>query len=128
MEALGIIDAIGLSTATMALDAACKAAEVRLVGVERIISVMGKIGVTVQIAGEVAAVRAAVDAGVEAGNRVGVVVASHVIPRPHDEMKKLLEKFEKNLTNTEKKQEVASEKSEKQTLKEPGTEVPQTNK
>ena len=95
--ALGLIEALGLTTAVAALDAASKAADVTLIGTEKIIGVGGGVGVNIQIAGEVAAVRAAVDAGVEAANRVGIVQSSHVIPRPHDEVDKLIDEFSKNL-------------------------------
>lgn len=95
--ALGMIEAIGLTTAVSALDAACKAADVSLVGFDKVIGVNKSISVTIHIGGEVAAVRAAVDAGVEAAERVGAVAASHVIPRPHDEVDKLMKEFKKNL-------------------------------
>ncbi|KNF07042.1 microcompartments protein [Gottschalkia purinilytica] len=95
--ALGLIEAVGLTTAITALDAASKAADVKLVGFDKVIGVEKTISVTIHIAGEVAAVRAAVDAGVEAANRIGKVVSSHVIPRPHDEIDKLMAEFEKNL-------------------------------
>lgn len=96
-KALGLIEAQGLTTAVTALDAASKAADVTLIGIEKVIGVGKGVGVTIQLAGEVAAVRAAVDAGVIAGNRVGVIIASHVMPRPHDEVDILINKFSKNL-------------------------------
>src|SRR5699024_3106086 len=102
-KALGLIESIGLATAVTALDAASKAADVTLIGYEQVIGVGGVVGITVEIAGEVAAVRAAVDAGLEAGNRVGTIVSSHVIPRPHDEIDKLIEESAKNLSKKEKK-------------------------
>ncbi len=101
--ALGLIEALGFTTAVAALDAASKAAEVTLVGTERIIGVGGMVGVNIQIAGEVAAVRAAVDSALTAANRVGIVQSSHVIPRPHDEVDKLIEKFKNNLKNNKEK-------------------------
>ena len=100
-KALGLIEAIGLTTAVAALDAASKATDVTLIGVEKNYWRRKAVGVNIQIAGEVAAVRAAVDAGVEAANRVGLVAASHVIPRPHDEVDKLIEQFSKNLNKKE---------------------------
>lgn len=108
-KALGLIETIGLTTAVAALDAASKAANVTLIGVEKIIGIEKAVGVNIQIAGEVAAVKAAVDAGVEAGNRVGVVAASRVIPRPHDEVDKLIGKFSKNLRANEENKEVKEE-------------------
>lgn len=107
-KALGLIEAIGLSTAVTALDAACKAADVTLVGVEKVIGAGKSVSVTIQVAGDVAAVRAAVDAGVAAANRVGSVLSSHVIPRPHEEVAKLVERFAKNLKE-EKVEEIIKE-------------------
>lgn len=105
-KALGIIETIGLPTAITALDAACKAADVTLVGYDKVIGVERMVSVVIHIAGEVAAVKAAVEAGAAAGNRVGRVILSHVIPRPHDEIDKLMKEFEKNLKS--KKEEIAS--------------------
>lgn len=96
-KALGLIETQGLTTAVTALDAASKAADIMLIGIEKVIGVGKGVGVTLNIAGEVAAVKAAVEAGVIAGNRVGIVISSHVIPRPHDEVDKLIEKFSRNL-------------------------------
>lgn len=116
-KALGLIEARGLATAVTALDAASKAADVVLVGVEKVIGIGGgTVGVTINIAGEVAAVQAAVEAGVEAGNRVGMVISSHVIPRPHEELDRLIEKFGKNLNKKEEaeiKKPVAKKSVEK---------------
>ena len=113
--ALGLIEAMGLATAVAALDAASKAANVTLVGMEKIIGVGGAVGVNIQIAGEVAAVQAAVEAGVTAGKKIGTIFAFHVIPRPHEEVEKLIEQFTKNLkekkeTKEVKKEEVKEEK------------------
>ena len=109
-KALGLIEALGLTTAVTALDAASKAADITLVGFEKIIGVGKAVGVNIQIAGEVAAVQAAVDAAVAAGNRVGVVFASRVIPRPHDEVDALIAKFAKNIKSEEKKKETKADK------------------
>lgn len=116
-SAIGLIEALGFPTAVTALDAASKAASVSLVGYERIIGVGGLVGVNIQIAGEVAAVQAAVDAGVDAGNRVGTIFSSHVIPRPHEDVEKLIEKFGKNLKKKEDKEETNKVKNNK-TVKE----------
>ena len=116
--ALGLIEALGLTTAVAALDAASKAADVTLIGTEKIIGVGGGVGVNIQIAGEVAAVRAAVDAGVEAANRVGIVQSSHVIPRPHDEVDKLIDEFAKNLKENKDKKENEKKEVKKEDKKE----------
>ncbi|MBL8983459.1 MAG: BMC domain-containing protein [Gemmatimonadetes bacterium] len=81
-EALGLIETRGLVGALEAADAGAKAANVRLLGAERADAGL----VTVKFLGEVAAVRAAVDAGSAAAQRVGQLVSTHVIPRPHDDL------------------------------------------
>lgn len=111
-KALGMIEALGLSTAISALDAACKAADVNLIGYDKVIGVEKSIGVTIHIAGEVAAVNAAIEAGVIAGNRVGRVVSSRTIARPHEEIEYLIKEFEKNL-----KQHEEEKKKNKETKK-----------
>jgi microcompartment protein CcmL/EutN len=78
-EALGMIECRGLVAMIEAADAAVKAANVTLVGWEKIDAGL----VTAIVRGEVGAVKAAVDAGAAAGRRVGEVVATHIIPRPH---------------------------------------------
>lgn len=106
--ALGLIEAIGLTTAITALDAASKAAEVKLVGYEKVIGAGKAVSVTIHIAGEVAAVKASVEAGVAAGSRIGTILSHHVIPRPHEEVDLLIKAFENNLKKravTEKSQE-----------------------
>ncbi|MCP9496049.1 MAG: BMC domain-containing protein [Pyrinomonadaceae bacterium MAG19_C2-C3] len=82
MEALGLVECRGLVAMIEAADAMVKAANVRLVGYEKIDAGL----VTAIVRGEVGAVKAAVDAGASAGRRVGEVVAVHVIPRPHAEV------------------------------------------
>ena len=81
-EALGMVECMGLVAMIEAADAMVKAANVRLVGWEKIDAGL----VTAIVRGDVAAVRAAVDAGAAAGRKVGVVVATHVIPQLHDEV------------------------------------------
>jgi ethanolamine utilization protein EutM len=82
MQALGMVECMGLVAMIEAADAMVKAANVQLVGYERIDAGL----VTAIVRGDVAAVRAAVDAGAAAGARVGKVVATHVIPRPHGDV------------------------------------------
>ncbi|MCA1620983.1 MAG: BMC domain-containing protein [Acidobacteria bacterium] len=82
MQALGMVECRGLVAMIEAADAMVKAADVRLVGYEKIDAGL----VTAIVRGEVGAVRAAVDAGAAAARRVGDVVATHVIPRPHAEV------------------------------------------
>ncbi|MDY0093117.1 MAG: BMC domain-containing protein [Candidatus Vecturithrix sp.] len=78
-EALGMIETRGFAAMVEAADAMMKAAKVDLVGYEKI----GGGYVAAIIRGDVAAVRAAVDAGTRAAERVGEIVSTHVIPRPH---------------------------------------------
>ncbi|MFZ5354824.1 MAG: BMC domain-containing protein [Bacillota bacterium] len=108
--ALGLIEVIGMATAVSALDAACKNADVKLVGCNKVIGAGKSISVTIQIAGQVAAVRSAVDAGVEAANKVGKVLAHHVMPRPHEELEKLIFGFN---AAVQKKQEAKAKTSDK---------------
>ncbi len=104
MAALGLIEAVGFTTAITALDAAAKAADITLVGYDKVIGAGKAITVTIHIAGEVAAVKASVEAGVIAASKVGTVLAHHVIPRPHDEVDKLIEAFKNNLKQRKTKQ------------------------
>src|ERR671913_2078050 len=82
MEALGMVECRGLVAMIEAADAMVKAANVRLVGYEKIDAGL----VTAVVRGEVGAVRAAVDAGAAAAGKVGTVVSTHIIPRPHAEV------------------------------------------
>ncbi len=84
--ALGLIETRGLVAAIEAADAMLKAANVKLLRKEKV-----KAGlVTIEIIGEVAAVKAAVDAGASAAQRVGELISVHVIPRPDEQIDKLL--------------------------------------
>ena len=85
-EALGMIETHGLVGAIEAADAMCKSANVTLIGYEKIGSGL----VTVMVRGDVGAVKASVDAGAVAAEKVGKVVSQHVIPRPHNDVEKLL--------------------------------------
>ncbi|HEY4643084.1 MAG TPA: BMC domain-containing protein [Bacteroidota bacterium] len=84
--ALGLVETRGLVCAIEAADAMVKTANVRLIGKERADAGL----ITIKIIGETAAVRAAVDAGAAAAQRVGVLVSTHVIPRPADELEQLI--------------------------------------
>ena len=85
-ESLGVIETRGLTAAIEAADAMLKAANVEIVGSEKIGS--GLVSVIIQ--GDVGAVKAATEVGAEAAGRVGELVAVHVIPRPHGDVSKLL--------------------------------------
>ncbi len=88
-EALGMIETRGLVAAIEAADAMVKAAEVVLIGTEKIGSGL----VSVMVRGDVGAVKAAVEAGGAMAGRLGELVATHVIPRPHNDVEKILPKF-----------------------------------
>jgi len=115
--ALGMIETIGLTTAITALDAASKAADVTLIGYDKVIGVGKAVSVTVHIAGEVAAVKAGVEAGVSAASRIGTVVSSHVIPRPHEEVDRLISEFAKNLKKKLETKETTTEKLDNKKVK-----------
>ena len=86
MEALGMVETRGLVAAIEAADAMVKAANVTLIGSEKIGSGL----VSVMVRGDVGAVKAAVEAGGAAAGKLGEVIALHVIPRPHMDVEKLL--------------------------------------
>ena len=88
MESLGMIETKGLIALIEASDAMLKAANVQLVGWEKVGSGL----VTVFVVGDVAAVKAAVDAGAAAASKIGEVVSVQVIPRPHEELAAVLPK------------------------------------
>ncbi len=88
-EALGMIETRGLTAAVEAADAMVKAAEVTLIGTEKIGSGL----VSVMVRGDVGAVKAAVESGTAAASRLGEINGTHVIPRPHADVEKILPKF-----------------------------------
>jgi hypothetical protein len=89
LEALGMVETRGLVAAIEAADAMVKAANVELIGTEKIGSGL----VSVMVRGDVGAVKAATEAGAAAGARLGEIVATHVIPRPHADVEKILPKI-----------------------------------
>ena len=85
-QAIGLIETRGMAALVEATDAALKAANVTYRGWKQV----GSGFVTVVVEGDVAAVKAAVDAGAAAGAKVGEVVSVDVIPRPHNDIAKVL--------------------------------------
>ncbi len=85
-EALGMIETRGLVAAIEAADAMVKAANVQLIGTEKIGSGL----VSVMVRGDVGAVKSAVEAGGAAASSLGEIIATHVIPRPHGDVEKIL--------------------------------------
>lgn len=98
-SALGMIETVGLAPAAAALDEALDTADIQFVGSEKVIGAGKCISVTIQFVGEVAAVEAAVASGREAAEKVGVVLSSHVIARPHEEVTRMLEVFKRRKAN-----------------------------
>jgi ethanolamine utilization protein EutM len=88
LEALGMIETKGLISLIEAADSMLKAANVKMIGWEKVGSGL----VTVFVTGDVAAVKAAVDAGAAAASKVGEVASVQVIPRPHEELASVLPK------------------------------------
>jgi microcompartment protein CcmL/EutN len=86
MDALGMIETHSFAALVEAADAMVKAAKVELVGYEKTSGGY----VTAVVRGDVAAVRAATEAGARAAERVGQVVAVHVIARPHSNVDRTL--------------------------------------
>lgn len=86
LEALGMVETRGLVASIEAADAMVKSANVQLIGTEKIGSGL----VSVMVRGDVGAVTAAVEAGGAAAGALGEVVATHVIPRPHSDVEKIL--------------------------------------
>ena len=85
-EALGLVETKGFVGAVEAADAMVKAANVRLIGKEKVGSGL----VTVMVRGDVGAVKAATEAGGEAARRVSELISVHVIPRPHADVEEML--------------------------------------
>ncbi|CAM3951008.1 BMC domain-containing protein [Alkalicoccus chagannorensis] len=85
-NALGMVETKGMIGSVEAADAMMKAANVELVGKQQV----GGGIVTVLVRGDVGAVKAATEAGADAAQRVGELLAVHVIPRPHQEVERIL--------------------------------------
>jgi ethanolamine utilization protein EutM len=85
-QALGMVETRGLVAAIEAADAMVKAANVTLIGTEKIGSGL----VTIMVRGDVGAVKAATETGAAAAQKLGELVAVHVIPRPHSDVEKIL--------------------------------------
>ena len=107
LEALGLIEVVGLVGAIEAADTASKAAEVKVIGYEL---TKGSGMVLVKIVGGVSAVKSAVDAACVAAERVSQIVSKHVIARPSDELDKIInveeETQEEIIDNSEEQNEV----------------------
>jgi microcompartment protein CcmL/EutN len=111
-QALGLIETKGLVAAIEVADAMLKAAKVKFLGRQKV-----KAGlVAVMIAGDVGAVKAAVDAGAAAGKKVGEIVSTHVIPRPHADIDAIIpsaDEDKKPIKEKKPKQRKAASRSTK---------------
>lgn len=108
-KALGIIETFGLVAAIEAADTAVKAANVKLIGYE-----LARGGLTtIKVVGDVGSVKASMSAANTAASKVGKVVATHIIPRPHDEVE-IFMKFDKYNKDSRKKQNNKYKKEEKE--------------
>ena len=107
LEALGLIEVVGLVGAIEVADTASKAADVKVIGYE---FTKGSGMVLVKIVGGVSAVKAAVDAASMAAERVSQVVSKHVIARPSNELDKIINVEKENSDEKlEEKEEVVTE-------------------
>ena len=88
MQALGMVETKGLVSLVEAGDAMLKAANVELVGWQKV----GSGYVSIMVTGDVAAVKAATDAGAAAASKIGEVLSVQVIARPHNDLAKVLPK------------------------------------
>ncbi|MCA9210809.1 MAG: BMC domain-containing protein [Planctomycetales bacterium] len=86
--ALGFIETQGFTAVFEAIDTACKAANVEVLGKEK----LGGGFVTVVIKGDVAAVNSAIESGKAKVEGLGKLIAAHVIPRPSESVMALLPK------------------------------------
>ena len=101
-RALGMIETRGLIASIEAADAMVKAANVQLIGKEK---VQGGL-ITILVVGETAAVKSAIDAGASAAQRVGELVSTHLIPRPDDQLDEIIAGITSNERKSRKKEEI----------------------
>ncbi|MRH41131.1 BMC domain-containing protein [Aquibacillus halophilus] len=97
-EALGMIETLGFPALIAAADAATKAANVKIINYQKADAGI----VTVYLTGDVASVKAAVDAGAEQARTMGQLLSSHVIPRPQQDVAKLINKLERTSNKSDK--------------------------
>ena len=86
-EALGLLEVAGLAAAIKAADVMVKAANVRIIDVEK---ARGNGWMMVKVSGDVGAVQAAVQAGVAQAKHDRHYIAQKVIPRPAEGIDKML--------------------------------------
>ena len=118
--ALGLIETVGLAAAVEAADAAVKSANVTLLGYEL---TKGGGMVMIKLEGDVGAVKAAVEAGSAAAEKVSQVFSKHIIPRPHDEVEKIV--FTKETVGAQKEAEPVKEEAPAKVKEEKTAEAPE---
>ena len=94
LEALGMVETRGLVAAIEAADAMCKAANVTLIGTDALPILKVVSPVTVMVRGDVGAVKSSVEAGASRAGALGELIATHVIPRPHNDVEMILPKVQ----------------------------------
>jgi ethanolamine utilization protein EutM len=123
--ALGLIETKGLIGAIEAADAMAKAASVKIINKEKSTAAL----ITIKIEGEVAAVKSAIEAGAVAAQRVGQLVSSHIIPRPHADLDFIIHNTEmiaKSTLNNEKPSKPKAVKTAKKISKDFAEKQPAT--
>jgi ethanolamine utilization protein EutM len=90
-EALGMVEVRGFIGAVEAADAMAKAARVEILGSAQV----GGGYVAILVKGEVGAVKSAIVAGTASAKKVGEVVSTHIIPRPHQNLEVVLQELQK---------------------------------
>lgn len=112
LEALGLIEVVGLVGAIEAADTASKAADVKVIGYEL---TKGSGMVLVKIVGGISAVKSAVEAASIAAERVTQIISKHVIARPSDELDKIIN-IEKEKSDKKLEEEVVTEGIQEETV------------
>lgn len=95
-QAVGLLEVFGLTCAFLAADAGCKAANVTLDVFDKnkpanADALPVPLLVTVKFRGDVADVREAMKAAVEVAKKSTGIVCQHIIPRPTEDVEKMLE-------------------------------------
>ncbi|KNF07044.1 microcompartments protein [Gottschalkia purinilytica] len=86
-QAIGMVETRSLVAALQAADTMVKSADVHIVD----LNFVGSGLIAAIVSGEVAAVQAAVENATETAKGLGEIISSNVIPRPHEEVDKMLD-------------------------------------
>jgi len=107
-QALGLVETKGLVGAIVAADAMLKAANVNLIGKEKVTPAL----ITIKIIGETAAVKSAIEAGSAAASRVGQLISTHLIPNPDNQISSIIVEMPSEKTSPQKKVPLKSKETE----------------